>query len=63
MRSVFEGPRLHLRPIDLGLHGSTGPIATISRKLDDPLAVAIQSSSAAGKSSLMEAVLDFVPED
>ena len=38
-------------------------VAAISRKLDDPLAVAIQSSSAAGKSSLMEAVLDFVPEE
>ena len=38
-------------------------LAAISRKLEEPLAVAIQSSSAAGKSSLMEAVLDFVPED
>jgi DNA primase len=37
-------------------------LAAVSRKLDDPLAVIIQSSSAAGKTSLMEAVLAFVPE-
>jgi DNA primase catalytic core len=40
-----------------------GYLATVSRKLEDPLAVIIQSSSAAGKSSLMEAVLAFVPEE
>ena len=40
-----------------------GYIAAVSRKLDDPLAVVVQSSSAAGKSSLMEAVLEFVPEE
>jgi hypothetical protein len=38
-------------------------LAAVSRKLDDPLAVIIQSSSAAGKTSLMEAVLAFVPEE
>lgn len=38
-------------------------LATVSRKLDDPLAVIVQSSSAAGKTSLMEAVLAFVPEE
>jgi hypothetical protein len=31
--------------------------------LKKPLAIVMQSSSSAGKSSLMEAVLDFVPED
>ena len=31
--------------------------------LESPLAVVVQSSSAAGKSSLMEAVLQFVPEE
>ena len=36
-------------------------LAAVSRKLDDPLAVLIQSSSAAGKTSLMEAVLAMVP--
>jgi len=36
-------------------------LASISRKLPKPLAVIIQSTSAAGKSALMEAVLSFVP--
>lgn len=40
-----------------------GYLAAVSRKLDEPLAVLIQSSSAAGKSSLMEAVLAFVPDE
>lgn len=40
-----------------------GYLAVVSRKLDEPLAVIIQSSSAAGKTSLMEAVLAFVPEE
>lgn len=40
-----------------------GYLAATSRKLDRPLAVILQSSSAAGKSSLMEAVLDFMPEE
>ena len=40
-----------------------GYLAAVSRKLNDPLAVLIQSSSAAGKSSLMDAVLSFVPEE
>jgi len=40
-----------------------GYLSVVSRKLDEPLAVMIQSSSAAGKSALMEAVLSFVPEE
>jgi DNA primase len=40
-----------------------GYLASVSRKLDKPLAVVIQSSSAAGKSSLMDAVLSFMPEE
>lgn len=40
-----------------------GYLAAVSRKLDSPLAVLVQSSSAAGKSALMEAVLAFVPEE
>jgi DNA primase catalytic core len=40
-----------------------GYIAVTSRKLDRPLAVMVQSSSAAGKSSLMEAVLGLVPPE
>jgi DNA primase catalytic core len=38
-----------------------GYLAAISRKLDSPLAVIVQSTSAAGKSALMEAVLAMVP--
>lgn len=40
-----------------------GYLAATSRKLDKPLAVVIQSSSAAGKSSLMDAVLKFIPSE
>jgi DNA primase catalytic core len=40
-----------------------GYLAAVSRKLDAPLAVLIQSSSAAGKSSLMEAILNLIPEE
>ena len=40
-----------------------GYLASVSRKLDNPLAVIIQSTSAAGKSSLMDAVLRFIPEE
>jgi DNA primase len=39
-----------------------GYLAAVSRRLAQPLAVLVQSSSAAGKSSLMDAVLAFVPE-
>lgn len=38
-------------------------LAATSRKLPKPLAVMVQSSSAAGKSSLSEAVLAFVPDE
>jgi DNA primase catalytic core len=38
-------------------------LAAISRKLHDPLAVLVQASSAAGKSSLQDAVLSLVPEE
>jgi DNA primase catalytic core len=39
-----------------------GYLGAVSRHLEAPLAVIVQSSSAAGKSSLMEAVLAFLPE-
>jgi DNA primase catalytic core len=39
-----------------------GYLAAVSRMLETPLAVLVQSSSAAGKSSLMESVLAFIPE-
>ena len=38
-------------------------LAAVSRKLDTPLAVLIQSTSAAGKSALMDAVLSLMPEE
>lgn len=40
-----------------------GYLAAVSRKLTAPLAVVVQSASAAGKSSLMDAVLAFMPEE
>lgn len=40
-----------------------GYLAAVSRKLDKPLAVLIQSSSAAGKSSLMDAILGLMPDE
>lgn len=38
-------------------------LAAVSRKLPGPLAVIVQSASAAGKTSLMDAVLAFVPPE
>ncbi|HTC20615.1 MAG TPA: hypothetical protein VK859_07205 [bacterium] len=40
-----------------------GYLAAVSRKLDDPLSVLVQSRSAAGKSTLQDAILRFVPEE
>jgi DNA primase catalytic core len=40
-----------------------GYLAAVSRKLEQPLAIIVQSSSAAGKSALMEAVLSLMPEE
>ncbi len=40
-----------------------GYLAAVSRHLESPLAVLVQSSFAAGKSTLMDAVLAFVPEE
>lgn len=40
-----------------------GYLAAVSRKLDDPLSVLIQSRSAAGKSTLQDAVLSLVPDE
>ncbi len=38
-------------------------LACLSRKLEQPLAIIIQSTSAAGKSALMDAVLALMPEE
>jgi DNA primase len=40
-----------------------GYLASISRKLERPLALILQSSSAAGKSSVLDALLKLVPEE
>lgn len=40
-----------------------GYLAMVSRLLPQPLAILIQSTSAAGKSALMEAVLNLVPDE
>lgn len=41
----------------------TAYLACVSRLLSSPLAVVVQSSSAAGKTSLMDAVLGFMPPE
>jgi DNA primase catalytic core len=41
----------------------TAYLACVSRLLANPLAVLVQSSSSAGKTSLMDAVLAFMPEE
>jgi DNA primase len=40
-----------------------GYLAATSRKLDEPLSILVQSRSAAGKSTLQDAVLSLVPEE
>jgi hypothetical protein len=40
-----------------------GYLAGVSRKLDTPLAVIVQSTSAAGKTTLMDAILAFMPPE
>jgi hypothetical protein len=70
--ALLRDPRLIERVLsDFELCGVVGEetnkkisyLAAVSRLLNKPLAVVLQSSSAAGKSSLMEAVLDFMPEE
>jgi len=41
----------------------TGYLGAVSRLLDRPLAIVVQSSSAAGKTTLMDAILAFVPPE
>jgi DNA primase len=70
--ALLKEPRLLDRIIEdfdrCGLVGERsnkliGYLAAVSRHLESPLAVLVQSSSAAGKSTLMDAVLAFVPEE
>ncbi len=69
--SLLRDPNLATRIIEdvsaIGVVGEdanalVGYLACVSRKLDKPLAVLIQSTSAAGKSTLMEALLSLMPE-
>jgi hypothetical protein len=70
--AFLQDPRMLERILEdfavCGLAGEEGNklvgyLCTVSRKLDEPLAVLIQSRSAAGKSALQEAVLRFVPPE
>ena len=69
---LLQSPNLIERIIqDVRLVGLVGEdtnalvsyLAATSRKTDDPLAVIIQSSSSAGKSSVMDAALAFMPDE
>jgi hypothetical protein len=71
-RQLLESPDLMDRIADdfqtCGVVGEqtnklVGYLAATSRKLSRPLAIVVQSSSAAGKSSLMDAVLSFIPPE
>lgn len=70
--ALLKDPRLVDRVVEafaaVGMVGEAtnclvGYLAAISRKLPAPLAVIVQSTSAAGKSAVMEAVLGFVPPE
>lgn len=71
-QELLQDPELFRRIVQdferIGIIGEetnklVGYLAAVSRKMDDPLAVLIQSNSAAGKSALMDAILEFVPEE
>ena len=60
--------RLHAAFVSAGIVGEeintlTAYLAGTSRLLDKPLAIIVQSTSAAGKTKLMEAVLSFFPSE
>lgn len=70
--AVLKAPNLTERILDdfarCGTVGErdnklVGYLAMTSRKMPSPIAVVVQSSSAAGKSSLMDAVLAFCPDE
>jgi DNA primase len=69
---LLRDPRLLDRvAADIGRCGVVGEednkmmayLAATSRKLEAPLAIVIQSTSAAGKSSLMDGVLEMMPDE
>ncbi|MEW6585887.1 MAG: DNA primase, partial [Nitrospirota bacterium] len=45
------------------VNAQVGYVCATSRKLDEPLALIIQASSAAGKTSLMDMILSFMPPE
>jgi len=45
------------------INALTGFIAAVSRKLERPLGIIVQSSSAAGKTMLMDSILAFMPPE
>ena len=70
--ALLRDPQLTQRIIDdfekTGLVGEPanalmGYLACVSRKLKNPLAIIVQSTSAAGKSALMDAVLKLIPTE
>ena len=70
--ALLRDPRLLERVVEgfdrIGLVGErtnklVGYLAAVSRKLASPLAVLLQSNSAAGKSALMDAILELVPPE
>jgi DNA primase catalytic core len=70
--TLLKDPRLIEKVVEafekVGMVGEAtnclvGYLAAVSRKLPAPLAVIVQSTSAAGKSAVMEAVLGFVPPE
>jgi len=56
---AFEAAGLVGEPVN----ALVGYLAAVSRKLTQPLAIIVQSTSAAGKSALMDAILDLVPSE
>lgn len=69
---LLRDPRLLDRIVEdfekVGLVGEetnklTAYLAATSRMLEEPLAILVQSNSAAGKSTLMDAVLSLMPEE
>jgi DNA primase len=70
--AYLDGSYVTAKPVpDLALLGVVGEqtnlvvayLATVSRKAERPFGVVVQSSSAAGKSTLADAVAAFVPEE
>jgi len=70
--ALLREPKLLERIVaDFALAGTVGEdtnkllgyLIAISRKLDDPLSGLIVARSAAGKSALLNAILDFVPDE